>query len=357
MLVRYCSLHRRILSLHSALPRFGTYCTSISSDEKEEESGKLYDLSYYELPYSEKEKDIILEKINDATADDLAKMKLTKGVIKKLIKNKFHHGSYDDLSQLLYTDGMGIKAVENLCSLVLKNKDIDHVSDDPHEDELESIVYKRRLVKPKLNPHIIKNMQTLVSLHVTAGFLAWTKFDHNGKVLDLYSEELLNSDMRFDAPKIYEKVAGVAKRIPLADLYVWEDKNSHGHLHKASLGVIIISLQLAQIKGILTALLNSRHEDEGSRLIHVRDILVSKLFKLQIGEERISGLNLADRLMEGGQELKWLPPLLMEENVQELYFSTDKIHRRYVATSLFVGIAFYQAVLQHNKNALSIVWR
>ncbi|XP_071528320.1 uncharacterized protein [Panulirus ornatus] len=316
MLVRYCSLHRRILSLHSALPRFGTYCTSISSDEKEEESGKLYDLSYYELPYSEKEKDIILEKINDATADDLAKMKLTKGVIKKLIKNKFHHGSYDDLSQLLYTDGMGIKAVENLCSLVLKNKDIDHVSDDPHEDELESIVYKRRLVKPKLNPHIIKNMQTLVSLHVTAGFLAWTKFDHNGKVLDLYSEELLNSDMRFDAPKIYEK-----------------------------------------IKGILTALLNSRHEDEGSRLIHVRDILVSKLFKLQIGEERISGLNLADRLMEGGQELKWLPPLLMEENVQELYFSTDKIHRRYVATSLFVGIAFYQAVLQHNKNALSIVWR
>lgn len=136
--------------------QFGTYCTSTSRRETAEEKRKLYDLSNYELPYSVKEKDLILETINDASAEDLARMRVTKGVIKKMIKNKSRIGSYEDLSQLLYIDGMGIKAVENLCTLVLKNKDINHSSDDFHEDGLESIVYKKRLVKPKLNPHIVE---------------------------------------------------------------------------------------------------------------------------------------------------------------------------------------------------------
>ncbi|XP_042231481.1 transcription elongation factor, mitochondrial-like isoform X1 [Homarus americanus] len=358
MYLKVCALPRRLLTRHPLPLRFIPYCTSLKTSDTTEENGKLYDLSTYELPYSEKEKLLIIETINNASPEDFTRLKVTKGVIKKLLKSKSQVGSYQDVSQLLFIDGMGIKAVENLCKLVLKNGKIEKSGNDLCEDDFENVVYKKRLVKPRLDPLLIKTFQTMVSLHVTAGFLAWTKFDYSGKILDLYIEELLNSDSRFDTPKIYERVTEAVMTIPPADIYVWEERSNYGHLQKAALGTIIISLQLAQIKGMMTALLASRREEsEGSRLVYLREVLVPKLFNLKVGEERISGLKLADKLMEGEQVMDWLLPLPLEDDVQELYFSIESNYRRYVATSLFVGIAFHQAVLQHNNKALMILCR
>lgn len=347
---------------------FGTfkilpYCTSLTSKQAPEENAKFYDYSANGMPFSQKEKDSILKIINDASAEDLMRLKITEDTIVKLMKRKSEVGIFHDISQLCDISGIATKSVENLCTLVLENNEINICTNelpngdfdgDLHRDDSQdfNIIYKKRLVKPKISPHMRKSVETVVSLHITAGFLAWTKFDHRGKVLDLCSEELLNSSSHFDAPKIYERVAEVVERIPPADLYVWEKQSNYGRLQKAPLGTIIIALQLAQMKGILTAMLNFRHDSKADRLIYVQEALVNKLFKLNVAGERASNLKLADRLMEGRQVIDWLPLLSLERDAQELYFSLDSSIRRYVAISLFIGVAFHHCALQHNQDAI-----
>nr|XP_045600314.1 transcription elongation factor, mitochondrial-like isoform X1 [Procambarus clarkii]XP_045600315.1 transcription elongation factor, mitochondrial-like isoform X1 [Procambarus clarkii]XP_045600316.1 transcription elongation factor, mitochondrial-like isoform X1 [Procambarus clarkii]XP_045600317.1 transcription elongation factor, mitochondrial-like isoform X1 [Procambarus clarkii] len=354
MFLRSCLLHHTLQTGSLRSLKCLQYSTSFKSKQTPEENGKIYDLSSYELPYSLKEKDCIIRTINDASAADLARLNVTKGIIKKLMKSKSQVGSFQDVSQLFYIDGLGIKAIENICTSVLENKETANSSGDVLED-LKDVVYKKRLVKPKLSLVIRNTLETMVSLHVTAGALAWTKFDRSGKVLGFHCEELLSSDSQFDAIKIYEMVKEAAEKIPPADLYVWEELNSYGHLKKASLGTVIISLQLAQIKGIITTVLDYRQDSMGDRLVYLRNTLVPKLFGLQIGQDRAPGLQLTDKLMEGKQEIDWLPPLPLDQDIQESYFNIEISYRRYVASSLLTGLAFHQVILQHNNHALKIL--
>ncbi|XP_069191276.1 uncharacterized protein [Procambarus clarkii] len=305
MFLRSCLLHHTLQTGSLRSLKCLQYSTSFKSKQTPEENGKIYDLSSYELPYSLKEKDCIIRTINDASAADLARLNVTKGIIKKLMKSKSQVGSFQDVSQLFYIDGLGIKAIENICTSVLENKETANSSGDVLED-LKDVVYKKRLVKPKLSL-VIRNVKE------------------------------------------------AAEKIPPADLYVWEELNSYGHLKKASLGTVIISLQLAQIKGIITTVLDYRQDSMGDRLVYLRNTLVPKLFGLQIGQDRAPGLQLTDKLMEGKQEIDWLPPLPLDQDIQESYFNIEISYRRYVASSLLTGLAFHQVILQHNNQALKIL--
>lgn len=330
-------------------------CTSPHSQASSEKNGKPYDISTYQFPYTPEERSLILNIINEATEDTLGRLKVSKALRKKLLKNREQTGSYVDVSQLLNIDGMGIKSVEQLCALILQDSGETEKRTDPDD---ENVVYKKRLVKPRIKQHLLKNLKTLVSLDVTVGFLSWTKLDCNGAVLDVYCEEILNASSRLDLPKLYEKVVNITKRIPMADAYVWEEKANYGHLQGATLGVVIASLQLAQIRGMLTALLEPCHEgDAEKRLFYLRDALVSKLFRLKVGSERISGINLADQLVKGQQLLEWLPALDISEEVQMKFITCERTKRRHMATSLFIGLAFSQVLILQNKSALKFLSR
>ncbi|XP_047486086.1 transcription elongation factor, mitochondrial-like isoform X1 [Penaeus chinensis] len=329
-------------------------CTS-HAQASSEENGKPYDISTYQFPYTLEERSLILSIINNATEEMLARLKVSKSMRKKLLKDRHQTGSYMDLSQLLNVDGMGIKSVEQLCSFILKDMGETEKETDPNDS---SFVYKKRLVKPRLQQHVLKNIKTLVSLDVTVGFLSWTKLDNKSAVLDVNCEEILTASSRLDLPKLYEKVVNISKRIPVADAYVWEEKANYGHLQGATLGIIIASLQLAQIRGMLTALLEPCHgRGAEKRLFYLRDALVSKLFRLKVGSERISGINLADQLVKGHQLLEWLPALDISKEAQTKFITCERTKRRHMATSLFIGLAFSQVLILQNKNALKILSR
>ncbi|XP_068246074.1 transcription elongation factor, mitochondrial isoform X2 [Palaemon carinicauda] len=265
---------------------------------------KVYDLTRYEFTYSPEETHKILEILNHSSEEELFKLRITKGTAKKLIKGRSQLGSFKDVSQLMNIDGFGLKNIENICEKVLNEKP----SETPQENKVQSrVVVLRRFVKPKVQPRILE-METLLALDVMIGGLSWTLLDRRGVLVDVGYEELLSKSQRLDAPKLYNKM-----------------------------------------KGILTALLDVRQqEEEEGNLFYLRDLLVSKLFSLKVGEERVCGLKLADQIMLGEEVLNWLPPLILSNETQEKYFSIDKMQRKYISTSLFISLAFYHAIIHEN---------
>ncbi|XP_066958174.1 transcription elongation factor, mitochondrial isoform X2 [Macrobrachium rosenbergii] len=308
---------------------------------------KVYDLTQYEFSYSAEETQRILEILNHSSEEAFFEFKITKGMAKKLIKGRSQLGTFQNVSQLLNIDGFGLKNVENICDKVLNEKPSQILKEE--EFVQSKVLIFKKLVKPRVEPQIIKEMETLLAIDVMVGGLSWTLLDRHGVLIDVGYEELLSKGQRFDAPKIYDKMVSVARRIPKADVFVWEERANYGYLQKAPLGSIIIAMKLAQMRGILTALLDIRQEGKkGGNLFYLRDILVSKLFNLKVGGERICGLNLADQIMQSEKILDWLPPLELNNETQEKYFSIDKVQRKYISTSLFISLAFYQTVIENN---------
>lgn len=327
---------------------------AFSVEARPESSKKSYDLSTYQFQYTPEEKETIMTVLNQSSEEELSQLRLTKGIVKKLIKSRARIGTFQNISQLLDIDGFGLKSIESICEKALQ--EIPSCTSEENELQSKTLFYKKRLVKPRVEPHVLRNLETILAVDITIGSLSWTMLNQYGEILDMNTEDLVSKTERLDAPKLYDKIVTVAKNIPRADVYVWEERANYGHLQRAPLGSIMVAIKLAQIRGILTALLDAREEgQEEGRLFYLRDLLVSKLFNLKVGEERISGLSLADGLMSCERVLDWLPPLIMDEETQEKYFSIDKDQRKRISTSLFVGLAFQQTVVENSVYAHKIL--
>ncbi|XP_064096046.1 transcription elongation factor, mitochondrial-like [Macrobrachium nipponense] len=175
-----------------------------STKEHRRKQTKVYDLTQYEFSYSAEETQRILEILNHSSEEDFSEFKITKGMAKKLIKGRSQLGIFQNVSQLLNIDGFGLKNVENICEKVLNEEPTQTLK----EEELvqSKIVIFKKLVKPKVDPQIIREMETLLALDVMVGGLSWTLLDRHGVLIDIGYEELLSKGQRFDAPKIYDKV-------------------------------------------------------------------------------------------------------------------------------------------------------
>ena len=87
------------------------------------------------------------------------------------------------------------------------------------------------------------------------------------------------------------------------------------------------------------------------RHIHTNFIFSFK----QVGEERISGFDLAERLMNNENILHWLPPLILDKEIKEKYFSLDKVMRKHISTPLFMSLAFWQTFINRNNEYVNKV--
>ncbi|KAK3869540.1 hypothetical protein Pcinc_025159 [Petrolisthes cinctipes] len=329
------------------------YCTSIKNNDAFKVRKAQYDLTTYTFPYTTDEQTHILTRVNQITADELSRLKLTKRVIQRIVRSKAKVGNYRELPELLNIDGLGVRDVEAFCDTLLYA--VCEQQESPNEpDLLRSSILKKRLMKPRLSSEALKRVETVVALNVTAGFLGWVKIHRSGVIQNLDTVPLLNSGSRYDLPRIYDRVKEVAEGIPKADVYVWEEGNGTGHLIKAPHTTLIIALQLAQIRGMLTVLLESRCEVErqtktkNSNLIFMKDFLVPRLFKLQRGEERQSPLSLSDKLMERRHVLPWLEALEVDKETENRYFEMETYMRRYAASAVLVALAFQQVVIAEN---------
>ena len=74
-----------------------------------------------------------------------------------------------------------------------------------------------------------------------------------------------------------------------------------------------------------------------------------------MGGDRLSGLGVADKLMDGQQVVEWLSPVTLKPEVHDVYFSEAAADRRYIAAAVLVAVAFHEVVLSKNIAALRIL--
>ncbi|KAK8387047.1 hypothetical protein O3P69_018010 [Scylla paramamosain] len=345
------------------------YSTTIEDDSHKTpgQPPKTYDPATYCLSFDPLEESTIMDVLNTATSQHLATYGIGKGMANRLLKYREKIGGFQELSQLLEVDGLGIRGAEGVCKCLLQCCGSAGVSEGMSSSsllqsdmaDLKMLIGQKRLVKPQLSDAILKTVEHFVALHVTAGFLSWVLCGADGQIHSLATHTLLTANSRFDALRIHEKVLSVTQEIPEADLYVWEDRANHGQLAKAPLGTVMVALQLAQIRGMLMALLGSsmekRQNGSQSRLLFLKDSVVPKLFRLKMGGDRLSGLGVADQLIDGQQVVEWLSPVILEPEVYKVYFSEAAADRRYMAAAVLVAVAFREVVLSKNSAALRML--
>ncbi|XP_045103378.1 uncharacterized protein LOC123499460 isoform X2 [Portunus trituberculatus] len=347
------------------------YSTTTEDDSHKtlDQYPKTYDPTTYRLSFDPLESSAIMDVLNNATMQHLATCGIGKGMASRLLKYRERIGGFQELSQLLEVDRLGIKGAEDVCKSLLQHCGSVGVSEETSSAsssllqhdmaDLETLIGQKRLVKPQLSKAILKTTDNFVALHVTAGFLSWVLCGADGQIYNLATHTLLTPNSRFDALRIYEKVLSVTQEIPEADFYVWEDRTNHGQLAKAPLGTVMVALQLAQIRGMLIALLGSsmekRQSESQSCLLFLKDSVVPKLFRLKMGGDRLSGLGVADKLMDGQQVMEWLSPVTLKPEVHNAYFSEAAADRRYTAAAVLVAVAFHEVILSKNIAALRIL--
>ncbi|XP_045103380.1 uncharacterized protein LOC123499460 isoform X4 [Portunus trituberculatus] len=298
------------------------YSTTTEDDSHKtlDQYPKTYDPTTYRLSFDPLESSAIMDVLNNATMQHLATCGIGKGMASRLLKYRERIGGFQELSQLLEVDRLGIKGAEDVCKSLLQHCGSVGVSEETSSAsssllqhdmaDLETLIGQKRLVKPQLSKAILK-------------------------------------------------VLSVTQEIPEADFYVWEDRTNHGQLAKAPLGTVMVALQLAQIRGMLIALLGSsmekRQSESQSCLLFLKDSVVPKLFRLKMGGDRLSGLGVADKLMDGQQVMEWLSPVTLKPEVHNAYFSEAAADRRYTAAAVLVAVAFHEVILSKNIAALRIL--
>ena len=84
-------------------------------------------------------------------------------------------------------------------------------------------------------------------------------------------------------------------------------------------------------------------------------IQTNPIYFHQIGSDRLSGLGVADQLMDGQAAVRWISAVKMDESVRRMYFSEMEAERRYAAAAVLVCVAFQEVVVRQNCEALNML--
>ncbi|XP_063866361.1 uncharacterized protein LOC135103699 isoform X4 [Scylla paramamosain] len=304
------------------------YSTTIEDDSHKTpgQPPKTYDPATYCLSFDPLEESTIMDVLNTATSQHLATYGIGKGMANRLLKYREKIGGFQELSQLLEVDGLGIRGAEGVCKCLLQCCGSAGVSEGMSSSsllqsdmaDLKMLIGQKRLVKPQLSDAILKTVEHFVALHVTAGFLSWVLCGADGQIHSLATHTLLTANSRFDALRIHEKIRGM-------------------------------------LMALLGSSMEKRQNGSQSRLLFLKDSVVPKLFRLKMGGDRLSGLGVADQLIDGQQVVEWLSPVILEPEVYKVYFSEAAADRRYMAAAVLVAVAFREVVLSKNSAALRML--
>ncbi|KAG8228637.1 hypothetical protein J437_LFUL008288 [Ladona fulva] len=252
-----------------------------------------------------------------------------------------------------------------------------------------------KVVKPDLSCED-EELQNVVGLHVGPCSIYWAKIKRSGDVLDWSHRKLFpiaEMSKKIRLPQLYEEVSSMLEHIPVGDVYILEAAN---HVQPSSLQSSSASLSAllhAQILAMLMALLNCRVEsdliydsqedihrelDSIHKVYFLRPRMMSRLFRLLVGSERVSALDLVDSIIDGSRELKVdfavegqedtentrneeaelhpthiFTPVKVPSNIAASYYKLRAVEREEMCQALLIAMTFYDLVVFKDPKVLA----
>ncbi|XP_065338819.1 uncharacterized protein LOC135938810 [Cloeon dipterum] len=196
-------------------------------------------------------------------------------------KYRKENGPFRKLSDLLKVPAISEEKIETFCSLVA-------------EKIREKNNSFRGVISPYF-PDLKEELSNVVGVMVSADCsISWAEITKDYR-LDNWGQVPMFSGQKKLAPhEIHEAVCSAVKEIPQSRVYVFE---SIPNLSPQQ-SYIQPYIERKETHAMLLALLNAR-EPVGNKVFYLRSKLPTRLFKIMVGNERISSRPLVTRLLQG----------------------------------------------------------
>ncbi|EEC04167.1 conserved hypothetical protein [Ixodes scapularis] len=170
----------------------------------------------------------------------------------------------------------------------------------------------------------------VLAVDVSPPYITWAHLTRDKQILSWERTKFLDEKSRHHLHSYYSAVQEVLPSLPVADLYVVEQRPTR---QKQSSESLHLRTQLA-IQAMLVALLSHGKEHQ-PQVVSIKSAAVTQLFQLNVGNERISGQETLNGLFESGA---------IEKGLRTSYLQESSVNREHLCNVLLLAHAFYLLV-------------
>ena len=339
--------------------------------------------------YDNKQIERILSTVNKQSEIDLSVFNISKQRIRKMQLRKQKQGDFKTLEDILELDGFGVKVLEKFCDSILTSSQVKSFGDEtanlPAEEDVNlSLVKKKQsFVSPTVLEGSRHNITSCVALHVDLNRIAWTKLSLGTEVdneslgvRQIFVDEWMchqigNDDKKLSLSDLIQVLTVLNDRIPSADTYVVEAQQSQQPAKQPGNPIQVnINVQKAQLLAMVCMLMASRSVTgqiaekkkpvEQQRVFFLRSFLASRLYKIYIGNERVSTEYVVQDIFRYNvSEEKAANPTLsaidVPQNLRDFYENGEKLDREFIGQSLLVGLSFFKLCVLKCAHSIKIL--
>jgi transcription elongation factor, mitochondrial len=324
-----------------------------------------------------------LSAVNKQSENELGHYNISKQRIRKIELWKQKHGEFSTLEDILELDGFGVKVLEKFCDSILTVAVENANEEKPNEDEsnLSLMKKKQSYVTPTVLEAFRHSITSCVALHVDLNFIAWTKLsidpdDETSSIRQISIDdwmcvEIGNEDKKPSLSDLIQILTQLNDRIPTADTYVVEAQPSPQAAKQPGNPIQVnVNVQKAQLIAMMCMMMASRTPTmlltekkkpvDFQRIFLLRTYLASRLYKVYIGNERVSTEHVVEDIFrynffEEKPTNPTLSAIEVPKHIRDAYNAGDKVDREFMGQSLLVGLTFLKlCVLKCSQSIRSL---
>lgn len=228
-------------------------------------------------------------------------------------------------------------------------------------------------VQPFLSKTQKENSKTIASIEITPQCVVWSVLDvESHKVVSVGSAPLFTADGKICHSTVIDLSHQTKELIPKSDLFVMENKG----IFKGQTSSSAMYMNLFKYQAMLSVLLNENFNVQCPvhRVFLMHTKVVSKLFHLEIGSERVSSQHIIWNMIKDSPMANALPVsrhnwdvsngTLSSKNLNwscsELVrqiWSRDDMWRENVCNSILTATAFSLVCVREDQESITSLWR
>ncbi|KAJ8264081.1 hypothetical protein GJAV_G00144880 [Gymnothorax javanicus] len=248
-----------------------------------EDEGKSLDSRF-----TAEERDIILQRLNTATENELAGVKLLRGRKSvNIVEYRTRNGPFKDLESII-----NVPLFKHKTAMIVFNS----ILCPPEKKERRRTrIQLAKFIKPEVDRKLLEEACSIVSIVCGMDKIAWTHMDRGLNVLDWQQESCPNfMKGTYMASAYLDDITAAVSRIPAADLFVVEKPG----ITPQNTSLYPVMAHLRSVEAMLFALLGRRDEpDAPPKVVNMVRTAVGRHFGLMVGEARTSGMQVVRQMM------------------------------------------------------------
>ncbi|KAL4706089.1 hypothetical protein ACJJTC_005113 [Scirpophaga incertulas] len=317
--------------------------------------------------YSDQQKNKILEVINTADVDGLARYDITKSRIKSISQYKKSNGTFTSLSDLDMVHGFSDKFAKKLFDSILEGP----VTEEKESKSSNKI--KGQVLQPLLPENLRQTCKTILAVFVSVNSVCWTYIDKDSyEVLEWdYHEMEYQDGKRLQIADIMTTAWEVSEKLPFADVYVMKAEPTTLRAAGSDPNnpkLLAVNLQKSQLVAMLVALINARsinlrnlYEEEETdevnetqstfmhKVYFLRSSLPYRLYGTLVGNERVSTDQTVEMILQTANKIPGdKSHVHVSQSIQAKFKSRKELEKDMLGHSLLLALTFMDLCIYKN---------